>query len=290
LLNNNKPVYNPYWGYPIGGGIMQWINISDFYKLGQILQPLSELEAGKPIKDYYYTLIMARSWAEYFVNDKIMPMTICKGAINKIINGINILIPQTPEGQESIDFKRATTYVDLYNIIEGAKEFETVFSAEARNMATYFVSKKGIYDTNDLITKADDLLTEDIKNIISEEAKTDIREAGRCLAFDLATASGFHIARAVEKVLIDYLNVLCPDKVKTLNDAHRNLGGYIKLAKENKCAEKVCNALDQFRDLHRNPLMHPEAVLTINEAIILLGIAQSAIAATAWETKKITSN
>ena len=179
------------------------------------------------------------------------------------------------------------THFELFQIIEGAKEFETVFSAEVQNMATYFVSKKGIYDTNDLISHAEDMFPSGVKECISEQAQTDIRESGKCLAFDLATASGFHVARAVEGVLLDYLTLLCPSVVANLKENQRNLGSYIKLARENKGDDKVCNSLDQFRDLHRNPLIHPEAVLTIDDAVALLGIAQSAIISLALQIAKL---
>ena len=121
---------------------------------------------------------------------------------------------------------------------------------------------------------------------MNDQSKLDIREAGKCLAFDLATASGFHIARAVEGVLVEYLKLLCPTIYADLKDSQRNLGYYIKIAKENNGEPKVCSSLDQFRDLHRNPLIHPEAVLTVDEAVTLLGIAQSTIVATILEIAK----
>ncbi len=42
---------------------------------------------------------------------------------------------------------------------------------------------------------------------------------------------------------------------------------------------KVLSCLQQIKDLHRNPLMHPEETLTLEEAISLFGICQSAISA-----------
>lgn len=288
LIIHNELFYILWWSYPLLGGLdMRRINISQFYRLGQVLHPLSELEAGKPLKDYYLTLFTAHTWIEFFLNDQMIPMTICEEAARKIIYGIKGLLPTTQKEREKVDMERIISYGDLYNITEGVKEFETVFSAEVQNMATYFVSKKGIYDTNDLITNADNLLSENVKKWISEQAIIDIREAGRCLAFDLATATGFHIARAVERVLVDYLTLLCTKKVEELKDGQRNLGAYIKLTRDNGGDEKVCSSLDQFRDLHRNPLMHPEAVLTVDDAITLLGIAQSAIVAMTLEMGKL---
>ena len=197
------------------------------------------------------------------------------------------MLPSPQEEREKLDWDRNVEIFDIYEVIEGAKEFETIFAAEVQNMATYFVSKKGIYDTNDLIGRADELFTSDVRKILSDQSRRDICEAGRCLAFDLATAAGFHIARAVEGTLVDYLKLLCPQEFEQLKESSRNLGAYIKMAREHGGNDKVCGALDQFRDLHRNPLIHPESVLSIDEAVTLLGIAQSAIVAIVLDTVKI---
>ena len=78
-----------------------------------------------------------------------------------------------------------------------------MFSTEVQIIVTYFVSKKAIYDTNDLIAREDEIFADNVCQHVSEQSKHDMREAGKCLAFDLATAAGFHIARAVEGTLVD---------------------------------------------------------------------------------------
>lgn len=265
---------------------MRRVNLQEFYNFGQVLHPIVDLQPEKPLREYHFTMAWARITLGRFVNDKMIPMTICKPAAWKIINAISEIFPTSPEDREKLDMERIVDGLDLYQIIEGVKEFETVFAAEVQNMATYFVSKKAIYDTNDLISRADELFTDDVRQHIADQVKHDVREAGKCLAFDLATAAGFHIARAVEGTLVSYLQFLCPEIIKGLKDTQRNLGSYIKMARENKGDDKVCGSLDQFRDLHRNPLIHPESVLSIEEAIILLGIAQSAIVAIVLDTLK----
>lgn len=161
-----------------------------------------------------------------------------------------------------------------------ADTFEKIMLAELSTMATYFVSEKGVYNTNKLIESADEMFPEEIRRVLTEndQAIRDIRAAGKCLVFDLGTAAGFHIARAVESVVLQYLEVLCPE---VLHDPEakftRNLNGYITLAKNHGGDKTLCAALDQFRDLHRNPLIHPEAHIEVNEAMRLLGIASSTI-------------
>src|ERR1700722_18334325 len=119
-------------------------------------------------------------------------------------------------------------------------------------------------------------------------AVTDVKAAGRCLAFDLPTSAGFHIARAVETVLLQYFSVLNIDRPD-----YKNLGRYIETLKDKGPTkgidEKVIAALDQFRDLYRNPIMHPDVNLSADEALILFANAQSAISAIIRDMEKITT-
>lgn len=255
---------------------MQRINLNQFYLFGSALHILTEIEPDKPLKDYLAQFNWARAWVEWFRQDRMIPMEICRQSASKVVKEIDQLV--SSESNQT-DTDKVLSLTDLFGVVNAVREFETVFSAEVSNKATYFVSKKGIYDTNDLIANAEDLFVADVKQHIGEKAIADIREAGKCLAFDLGTASGFHIARAVETVLLDYLTHLCPNKIKGMKHSQRNLGNYIKMARDNQGDDKICAALDQFRDLHRNPLMHPEAILTVDEAFSLLGIAQSTIVA-----------
>ena len=59
----------------------------------------------------------------------------------------------------------------------------------------------------------------------------------------------------------------------------RNWGAYIRILRTKGADEKVIASLDQIRELHRNPVMHPEETLSSDEATTLFGIAQSAILA-----------
>ena len=74
---------------------------------------------------------------------------------------------------------------------------------------------------------------------------------------------------------------------------YKNLGRYIEaLGKEGVkkgIDPKVIAALDQFRDLYRNPIMHPDVNLTLDEAQILFALAQSAISAVILDIIKLVT-
>ena len=102
------------------------------------------------------------------------------------------------------------------------------------------------------------------------DAIFDIKEAGKCMAFELPTAAGFHLHRAIEAVLHRYYDAVTDgtERPKT-----RNIGDYLKKMNEMNVGDsKVKSALKDLKDLHRNPLIHPEDSLeSIDDVIALLG-------------------
>jgi hypothetical protein len=67
----------------------------------------------------------------------------------------------------------------------------------------------------------------------------------------------------------------CPE----LKESQRNWGRYITLLRERFAPEKVLHHLEQMKDLHRNPLIHPDTTLTSVQAMGLWAIAGSVIQA-----------
>lgn len=149
-------------------------------------------------------------------------------------------------------------------------------TADLARAFTYVVSQVGILAVDSLVDSADDVY-EGYKDRVPPSAIVDTREAGRSIAFNLATAAGFHIARATEAVLLKYLAAFGKSPTK---DSQRNWGNYIKMLRDDSDASaKVLHMIDQIRILHRNPLLHPEASLTMPEALSLWAICGSAIQA-----------
>lgn len=254
---------------------MQRLNGYLFYQLGYYLKPLETIQEGKKLMDVSSTIYFAKAWLDWFLEGKIVPIAFSKetgyhlsGALAKLVPGQVSEIPT-----DKLEYE--LSWQDVYLITNGLKEFQIVWQTELGKMDTYFISQKGIYSTSDLIERADNVLPIEIAHALSESIRSDLRQAGRCLAFDLATATGFHIMRALEGVLRDFY---CPTFLGTKPKA-RDWNGYIQCLKSTDADPKILAILDQIRSLHRNPTIHPQEVLTINEAMTLFGIAQSAIVA-----------
>ena len=172
------------------------------------------------------------------------------------------------------NLERSLTFYETYNLSSLYSDFETVLMAEMNVAHTYLVTKKRAFDTGTLIASAEEMLALQI-SFMFPEAVADIRHAGRCIAFEMGTAAGFHIMRAIELVVRRYWDAVTDGKPRP---DRFNIGDYLReMENLGVGAEKTRTILKQIKDLHRNELMHPEMTLTLDEAIGLFGIAQSAI-------------
>jgi len=100
----------------------------------------------------------------------------------------------------------------------------------------------------------------------------DIQQAGKCLAFEMCTATGFHALRALESVMCEYL------RLRDITPTKRDMGEYVRLLVGDGADQGVIAIIDQLRKLYRNPLMHPEDNLeTTDEAIGVFQLSTTAI-------------
>jgi len=163
-------------------------------------------------------------------------------------------------------------------LIEKANKFQTVLSEELQTLETYHAAQKGNYSTTGLIKQAENILPESIRNKMNPNIIEEIRHSGRCLVFDNSTASGFHILRAAELVMHEYYLVTCKPQPKPVGRLD-SWGTYLAELKKSTAPDtkKVIALLQQIKDDDRNLIMHPERVLSPDEAFGLFEIVKSAI-------------
>jgi hypothetical protein len=154
------------------------------------------------------------------------------------------------------------------------QSFEGTFASENEGSNVFSVSRKGTHDHIALMETADDNLPPDTKARLSLQTIRDIRDAGKCLALDCHTASGYHILRGVERLIIKYLEKVSG---KPLNPKNRNWGVYIRELRTLGADASVIGYLDHMRAFYRNPIIHPEQTLDANEAFSLFNASLSAI-------------
>lgn len=175
----------------------------------------------------------------------------------------------------------------LRSVIEN---FEMVFSDEMREAATYRVPRKGIYDTPKLIDAADETFPPEVLAVLPQKTRDDWCAAGRCLAFNLLSASGFHVTRAVEGTLEAYYQVFSgkPGALKrSWSDYIKALQALDDTAPHGRPSAKTLAELDQMRTDYRNPIAHPRVVLTESDARMLYANGESVIIAMAQELRDV---
>ena len=175
------------------------------------------------------------------------------------------------------------------NILTNAiNDFQTIIAAEIPKLNIFYVQQHRDRDMNLLINSGECALSQKTLDALSISSKTDvireIREAARCLAFDVPTSVGLHLCRAVEIVVTkEYFPVL-----SILVPQNRNLGRYIKvLEKNNNVSPKVISKLNDFKDYYRNRITHPEEFWDIDNADSAFGTAINVIDAIVKDIQEI---
>jgi hypothetical protein len=253
------------------GGIMQRLSLSFFYDLGANLRRLKDFQVGETRASVWGHFYAAETSLDGLLRTYWMsPAVRSSWALGNELQQ-TILATRT-QG----DLAGTLTELEIAKIHGAISAFEPVLRADLSIADAYYVTRKGGYDTITLITNAEALFPEAIRTKV-QSAIPEIQEAGKCLAFELCTASGIHIMRALEVVLKAYFKAVTKGEPLPKN---RNIGAYLKKLEGGGYGDKkTIAALTQIKDLHRNPLVHPDETLTKDEAIGLWGIVISATGA-----------
>jgi hypothetical protein len=255
---------------------MQRFNTFRLYQLGQRIHPLTELKTeGQKYGDVFGNLLQARFDLADLLKNVAFSLKTCRQPAEKLIDSINEIIP--PSIQEAVrkDKEIEIDWWQLSSIKDAANRFETVLSEELAILDTYTIAAKGAYSTPELISNAEVMFPPKIREKIPARAIEDIKQAGKCLAFETSTAAAFHIVRALESLIVEYFK-----KIAGTNpvDKRRNWGVYIKVLRTKPEADpKILDFLEHIKDNYRNPISHPEATLSTDEVTVLLGVAVGAI-------------
>lgn len=208
----------------------------------------------------------------YLINGKVIPLPRSSESAAKLGESIGKMM----NGDPGVGRQEYGTFLNGYftgPIKEDLETFQIALSEELKGAAAYFVDAEGNLSTEKLLSGAHAGYPLHVKNVLSQQCKDEIDEAGRCIVFERATAVGFHILRSVELAVKEYLAKIPAFTMPPLN--RQNWGEYIELLKDNGAAKEVRDTLQAIKDNHRNPLMHPEDTLSLHEAVSLFSVCQS---------------
>ena len=259
---------------------------SYLYDLGQAIKPISSVTRDSTYHDAWFTCYFARISLEGFISESVYA-----NAVHVLVEPANALIATLKEIEDSLhDAKKSKEKIGplvASQLSGNLQKFESVFRAELKIGNLFLATPKGALDLRKLIANGESLFPENAQALFSTVTLKDVREGARCFAFELYTASGFHFHRANESVVLRYLKALG----KTVPKKDRNLGHFIKVLKEAGAPNKILSCLRDLKDMHRNPLMHPDqSINDFGDALLLVGAIQGAVSAMTKEIAKLEKN
>jgi hypothetical protein len=251
------------------------LNLNDMYTFGRRVNPLVNIKSDDFVGPHAFELWFARLALLDWIKDESPLLSTSRRAARALIDAIDLIVSR--DVMQIIDVPkdmRFEWHADALTTTLG--EMEHVFGHDMPDIAAYVVSQKGIYRTDDLIANADQQLTPAARNSLPEQACFDLRQAGKCLAYELPTAATFHLWRSVETVMKHLYAALTKQTFDEAGVAS-SWGAYIQALKKAGADAKVTVFLDHIRSEYRNPQTHPDAQITIDEAQQLFGVATSSI-------------
>jgi hypothetical protein len=274
---------------------MERIDLYSFYQIANGIHPLAELsERELPAAALFFPLVNARGSLTILLGpDAPVKIELSRQAAHDLLNSMSIIEAKYFRDQNGdFSFPDAATIAgqwEVHGLKENLKTFEAVFRAEMQNSATYRVPKRGIYNIGDLVDRAAEAFSDTLRPHIGKVALDEYQQAGRCYAFGLYTASGYHSCRAAEGVLRAYYRMFTGKSDsgdETWGQLLNALTGENSGKKDAKPKEALApvKTLDQIRhlkDFNRNPISHLRSVLEEKDADELLSRAKVVIMAMA---------
>ncbi|MBI4267800.1 MAG: hypothetical protein HY662_03340 [Chloroflexi bacterium] len=277
-----QPVFvNTGWVALSIGGTVNKISLPFFYDLGTKLHDFAETNISSRPK---WSIILSCQAATkqlklLFQTFPDLGTSIKGGA--ELVTSLDEWLDSTNKPQSTDKWNEPPAPPEswhIFDIVRQAARYEPVLIADLENLATFLATQKGAYSTRLLIVAADTMFPDSTRKKLPEPVLAEIREAGRCFAFDNSTAAGYHMLRATELVIHQYYLEICkPDPIpsKRLPD----WGKYIEALQTcvDDHAKKVAATLKHIKDQDRNPIMHPEILLDSDGAHVLIEMAKSSI-------------
>lgn len=158
---------------------------------------------------------------------------------------------------------------DCARLTQIVTEVETVLYHEAKGNLAYIVSDKRL-SIEKLLANVPSLFAPNAFASLPATAQYDFSEAGKCIAFERATAGAFHLLRATEGVLRGfYCSIVRRNRIDPL--LWGPMVGQLRKRRSPPPAELLDN-LDNIRRSFRNPTQHPEKIYDIHESQDLFGL------------------
>ena len=253
---------------------MTELSLYEYYDLARYVWPLRFLWLAASKEQAAKLIVEARIGLTLFTSSEFhrrqLPQSV--GTAEGIMELIDRATGMLPDVLDPTKPARFTKDELARQFDDWVGSFTTTLRNECSTLHAFCVSDVGNFSVDRLVKGASKGLSPSVQSGLSSTSSNEIDEAGLCLVLGRSTACGFHALRALELLMIDYLRA-----ANSATPKQRNWGQYIESLKTGGASARLTDHLKAIKDYHRNPLMHPEDVLTMHDAISLLGVSLAAV-------------
>ena len=255
-----------YWGVwfrQIGDGTVKETNLNVFFQFGMALENLNaRISVKETVTSLYIYLYFAQDWLYAFLREteslKISDSRAAAGNLSLAIEPI--------KADFLLAGDRQITQEEVSRFVSAKDEFEKAFDRDHRRLHVFTVTNKALFDTDTLLMNPEEAFPERLRAALPAQAMEDLKQAARCLVFDVPTASAFHICRGTESLMLHYYEKLAGEAWEW---PQRDWKRYNEKLIELGAPKAVTDRLEEIRKLDRNAYIHPDKNVSLEEAPFL---------------------
>lgn len=269
LTVQSLPAYWGKWFRCISDSTMKQTDLNIFYQFGVQLETIRKnCQRNSLLIDAFVYCHSNRGWLVSFLEqtkEVSSQLRRSRACVEQILTAVNAIC-DSPDVQT---VGALVSQVESDSIFWAYKNFEDSFTEESRKLQVFMVTPKGTRHTEILLESPEADFTEAQRKVLPPQFVADLRQAARCLVFEVPTACAFHTCRATESLILAYYGLLAKHP---WNKAKKDWKIYIEQLIVEGAPKKITTRLDEIREMDRNSYAHPETNVSIEEAPILYGL------------------
>lgn len=249
---------------------MERVNPHIYIVLGRGLEQALALSENTGISLAFFELASLDTTLDILLESSALISKSIVGPMRDLSKTVKII----NEAEDEINGKPNDLSRYQFNLHRDIKNLRTALIQGLPLLNLYSASPQGTQDIGLLIDGAAQSTFGDYFSEIDPQVIRDFDEAGKCLAFALYTATGYHAARACEGMLRTYaeefLSVIEIAKLETMGATIHKLRAVKGDAEPDR---RIVDRADRVREYDRNVLMHPGQFLSDFDARSTFAIA-----------------
>jgi Domain of unknown function (DUF4145) len=249
-------------------------NLNIWYHLGRGIKNIDKLEPETELSQALFLLFDAYAWLINFVYEtEGIDIPDTRAAAQSLMEAMDLLGDIRTMSSQRKD--TPVTREEVWKISGRRDWFEKCLDREYRSVDVFTVTPEGIYDTRLLMLRPEDKFPGRVRVMLPPQALSDLKQAAKCLAFEIPTACAFHICRATEALMLAYYEALSGHPWHL--PKNRDWKTYIDhLAKEG-APKAITSRLDEIREMDRNAYAHPDRNVTLEESPVQFELCTNVI-------------